>query len=266
MQSAFAANILDGQVAFLTGGTSGINLGIARRFVEAGAKVALLGRNAEKAANAARLLNDLGKPNVALALTADVRDPAALGAALQEAVAKLGPLDILLSGAAGNFPAPALGMSPNGFKSVVDIDLLGTFNTFRLGYEHLKKPGARAIAISAPQAGAPTMMQAHVCAAKAGIDMLVKTLALEWGGAGVTVNSIWPGAVADTEGMARLAPTDADRERLEKRLPLQRFATAAEIAEMALFLVSTSGAYATGATFVLDGGMTLIGMNALLHS
>lgn len=261
--SAFAPGLLAGKVAFVTGGTSGINWGIARRFVQAGAKVTILGRNEEKAAAAAARLVETGGDECALAVTADVRDANAMQQAYVRAVEAFGEIDILVAGAAGNFPAPALGLSSNGFKAVVDIDLLGTFHACRFGFEHLRKPGASIIAISAPQAGQATPLQAHVCAAKAGVDQLTRVLAFEWGGAGVRVNSIWPGAVEGTEGMARLATTDEARARLEQGIPLGRLATVDDIAEMALFLASGSSRYVTGAVMVCDGGLSLVGMGAM---
>jgi NAD(P)-dependent dehydrogenase (short-subunit alcohol dehydrogenase family) len=261
--SSFRPDLLAGKVAFITGGTSGINLGIARAYVAAGAAVAILGRDPAKAEAAAASLRASTPSARVLPLTADVRDPAALGAALASARAEFGPIDVLVCGAAGNFPAPALAMSPNGFKAVIDIDVLGTFNAARLGFEHLAKPGASVLFISAPQAYMPTAMQAHVCAAKAGVDMLARTLAIEWGGAGVRVNALTPGPVADTEGMRRLAPTDAARAKAERGIPLGRFADAAEIAEVALFLSSPAARYVTGAIVVADGGWSLLGSGSL---
>src|SRR5260221_1769598 len=114
-------------------------------------------------------------------------------------------------------------MSANGFKAVIDIDLLGTFNTCRAAYEHLRKPGASVLAISASHAFRPIPLQSHVCAGKAGVDILMKTLAVEWGSAGVRVNVVTPGPVDDTEGMRRLAPTQDICERLARSLPLRRF-------------------------------------------
>ena len=127
-----------------------------------------------------------------------------------------GELDILVSGAAGNFPALANDMSPNGFKSVVDIDLLGSFHVLRSAFPYLTKPGASVINISAPQAFVPMPMQSHVCAAKAGVDMLTRTLALEWGPYGIRINSISPGPIADTEGMRRLAPNEGIAKQYKK--------------------------------------------------
>lgn len=250
--SAFKDNLLAGKTAFIAGGTSGINLGIAKRYAELGAKVAVAGRNPEKAANAAA---EIG--HGALGLSCDVRDYAQIQAALQEAKDRLGPLDIVVSGAAGNFVAPALGMSANGFRTVVDIDLNGTFNVFRACYDLLNRPGASLIAITAGQAVNPSMMQAHVCAAKAGINQLLRVLAMEWGPSGVRVNGISPGPIAGTEGMARLSPTPESDKAITARIPLRRFGEVAEVAESAVFLVSDSARYVTGTILDCDGGSQL---------
>jgi NAD(P)-dependent dehydrogenase (short-subunit alcohol dehydrogenase family) len=250
--SAFKDNLLAGKTAFIAGGTSGINLGIAKRYAELGAKVAVAGRNPEKAAAAAA---EIGRG--AIGLSCDVRDYAQIQAALQETKDKLGPLDIVISGAAGNFVAPALGMSANGFRTVVDIDLNGTFNVFRACYDLLNRPGASLIAITAGQAVNPAMMQAHVCAAKAGINQLIRVLAMEWGPQGVRVNGISPGPIAGTEGMARLSPTPESDKAITARIALRRFGEVGEVAESAVFLVSDSARYVTGTILDCDGGSQL---------
>jgi len=165
---------LDGKVAFVAGGSSGINLGVALGFAEAGAKVALISRSSEKIEAAAKGLRDAGHD--AIGMAADVRDFAAVDQALAAAREKWGDIDIVLSGAAGNFVAPASEMSANGFKTVIDIDLLGTFNVFRASYPYIRKPGASLIAITAAQAEQPIKNQIHVCAAKAGVNMVTKCL------------------------------------------------------------------------------------------
>jgi NAD(P)-dependent dehydrogenase (short-subunit alcohol dehydrogenase family) len=255
--SVFRDNLLPGKVAFVTGGGSGICLRIAERFAGQGVKVALAGRTQEKLDRAAAGIRNAG--GAAAGFAADVRDYAALSSALQKTRDLYGEIDILLCGAAGNFPAPVLGMSANGFKAVIDIDLLGTFNTCRAAYEHLRKPGASIVAISATHAFRPIPLQAHVCAGKAGIDILIKTLAVEWGPAGVRANVVSPGPVGDTEGMRRLTPTDEIRQRLTETIPLRRFATKDEIANLVLFLCTDAAAYITGAIFVCDGGQSLTG-------
>jgi NAD(P)-dependent dehydrogenase (short-subunit alcohol dehydrogenase family) len=258
MSEMFGKRVLDGKTALVTGGGSGINLAIAKRFAEHGAKVALIGRTKEKLDAAAAEIRAAG--GSATGHAADVRDYDALSAAIRGATEAHGNIDLVVCGAAGNFPATALGMSANAFKSVIDIDLLGTFNTCRAVYEHLRRPGASVINISAMQAFTPMPMQAHVCAAKAGVDMLTKCLAIEWGPEGVRVNSIAPGAVDDTEGMRRLAPTPEIRQQLTRAVPLKRFATKDEIADLALFLCSDAASFITGAVVVCDGGQSLAGL------
>ncbi|WP_353226579.1 SDR family oxidoreductase [Novosphingobium sp.] len=246
-QSPFRDDILAGQVAFIAGGTSGINLGIARRFAELGAKVAVLGRNPEKAAGAAAQIG-----HDAIWRTADVRDYGAIRAAMESVRGDLGAFDIVVSGAAGNFLAPVLGMSANAFKAVVDIDLIGTFNVFR-GCHDLLADHASLIAITAGQAVNAMAMQAHACAAKAGINQLVRVMALEWG-PNVRVNGISPGPIADTEGMSRLAPDPATRAAHYDRIAMKRWGTCAEIAEAAVFLSSAAAGYITGTILDVDGG------------
>jgi len=249
--SPFRDNLLAGKSAFVAGGTSGINLGIAKRFAALGAQVTVAGRNPDKATAAAA-----GIGHGAVGLSADVRDFAAIRAALEETAARQGKFDIVVSGAAGNFLAPALGMSANAFKTVVDIDLLGTFNVFRASYDLLALPGASLIAITAPQAVNASPLQVHACAAKAGINQVIRVLAMEWG-PDARVNGISPGPIADTEGMARLAPDPSARASHEARIPMKRWGEVDEIAEAAVFLSSEAAQYITGIILDVDGGSTL---------
>ncbi|MBL8543430.1 MAG: SDR family oxidoreductase [Hyphomonadaceae bacterium] len=250
--SAFKDSILAGKVAFIAGGTSGINLGIAKRFAELGARVAVAGRNPEKAQAAAEAIG-----GQATGHSCDVRDYAATRAVMESVVSAWGPMDIVISGAAGNFLAPVAALSANAFRTVVDIDLNGTFNVFRGCYDLIRKPGASLIAISAGQAVNPMMLQAHACAAKAGINQLIRVLAMEWGAEGVRVNGISPGPIAGTEGMARLAPSEAATKAVTNRIPLRRFGEISEVAESAAFLCSDSAAYITGTILDCDGGSQL---------
>ncbi|MBS1831326.1 MAG: SDR family oxidoreductase [Acidobacteria bacterium] len=254
MSSVFQPNLLAGKTAFVTGGSSGICFTMAQQFAAHGANVAILGRNPEKLAAA---IKDIG--GSALSYSADVRQYDAVENALRQAHDAFGPIDILIAGAAGNFPAPVLGMSANGFKAVIDIDLLGTFNTCRAAHQFLRKPGASVIAISASHAHTPIALQSHVCAAKAGVELLVKTLALEWGPEGIRCNIITPGPTADTEGMRRLAPTPEAIAKVEASVPLRRQGTRQELADLALFLCSPAASFITGSVYNCDGGSAIAG-------
>jgi NAD(P)-dependent dehydrogenase (short-subunit alcohol dehydrogenase family) len=246
-----------GRHVFVAGGSSGINFGIAQGFAGAGARLSVLSRSQDKVAAAASQLQSLGTE--ALGLAADVRQPDAVTDAFETAATRFGPIDVLVSGAAGNFLATVLDMSPNAFKTVVDIDLIGSFHVVRSAHAHLRKPGACVIQISASQAFTPTPFQAHVCAAKAGIDMLTRVLALEWGPQGIRINSIVPGPIAGTEGIRRLAPTEDTLAAMTERVPLKRLGRTEDIARMAMLLASDWGSYVTGAVIPVDGGLSLTG-------
>lgn len=243
---------------FVAGGTSGINLGVARGFAQAGASVAVLSRSQEKVDSAVADLQQYG--GKVLGYAADVRDADRLQEVFAEAHRELGFFDVLVSGAAGNFPAAIQTMSSNAFKAVMDIDLLGTFNVLRFSHAYLRKPGACVINISAPQAFLPMEMQSHVCAAKAGVDMLTRTAALEWGPSGIRVNSLVPGPIAGTEGMKRLAPPGKmGADLVAKSVPLRRQGTPEDIAQAAMFVASGAAGYINGAILPVDGGWSLGG-------
>ena len=246
---------LSGRNAVIVGASSGINLGIAHRLGSLGARLAIVSRSEERIAAAAEGLRADGMDVTHHA--GDVRDPAALQAIMEEVAAAKGPIDIVLSGAAGNFFVSAAKMSPNAFKTIVDIDLIGTFNVLSAAYPHLRRPGAVLVNITAPQAQRPMPMQAHACAAKAGIDMLTRCLALEWGAEGIRVNAVSPGPIADTEGLARLATDSALAERIRDALALPRFGQRVDIGNAVAWLCSDAASFVTGTTIDCDGGMRL---------
>ena len=248
-----------GKTVFIAGGTSGINLGVAHAFAKAGAKLAVISRKQDKVDAAVAALKTHGGEATGFAV--DVRDYAAVEAAFKETRSRLGDIDVLISGAAGNFPAPALGISPNGFKSVVDIDLLGTFHVLRSAYPYLSKPGASIVNISAPQAYIPMEFQMHVCAAKAGVDMVTRVAAMEWAAAGVRINSVTPGPIDGTEGMNRLAPNEATRKLVAESVPLGHFGNTDDIANACLWLSSPYARYVTGVVLPVDGGWSLGGLS-----
>ncbi|MCC7131814.1 MAG: SDR family oxidoreductase [Gemmatimonadales bacterium] len=255
--SVFQPDLLRGRVAFVAGGTSGINLGIAHALAAHGAAISVMSRSEEKVAAAIADLARHGTP--VSGQSGDVRTYAAAEAALRAVAETFGPPDIIVSGAAGNFVAPAAKLSANAFKTVVDIDLLGTFNVLRASYDVCRKPGTSMINISAGQSTTAHWGQAHVSAAKAGVDMLTRSLAGEWGVEGIRVNAIVPGPIDGTEGMARLAPTPEARREIESRIALRRYGTRDEVANLAVFLASDAASYVTGAIMYCDGGSVLSG-------
>lgn len=255
MADAFKDQLLADKVAYIAGGSSGINLGIAQRLAQQGAKVVIVSRSQDKVDAAVKTITDAG--GTAWGTSVDVRDYTTVEASLAATHDRFGEIDVLVSGAAGNFLAPVAGMSANAFKTVVDIDLIGTFNVFRACLDHIRKPGASLIAITAGQGTHPMMFQAHACAAKAGINMLIRCLAMEWGPAGIRVNGISPGPISETEGMARLAASPAMEAALKARIPLRDYGTKRDIADMALYLASDNAAYITGAILDVDGGSSL---------
>jgi peroxisomal 2,4-dienoyl-CoA reductase len=269
MASVFLDNILKGHVAFVTGGGTGITGGVARALAEAGANVALVSRRMEHLQPAANAINEVRSrprgvsPTVregseinvgeAFAVAADVRNPEEVEHALAATVGRFGRIDIVVNGAAGNFLCNAEELSPNGFGTVVDIDLKGTFNVCRAAFAELKKNQGQILNISATLHYLGTPMQIHVSAAKAGVDALTKNLAVEWGRYGIRVNAIAPGPIGDTEGMKRLVP-EPIKEKLKQRIPLGRFGLIEDIENAAVFLCSDAASYINGAVIVVDGG------------
>lgn len=259
--SVFRDDILEGKVAFVTGGGSGICKGITKALMAHGARAAIVGRKLDRLNAAAKELSGLTGRDC-LATPADVREPPKVEAALEETLDRFGRIDIVVNGAAGNFLCPAAQLSYNAFRTVVDIDTVGTWNVCRAAFERtLRDHGGVILNISATLHYAATPLQAHASAAKAAVDSLTKSLALEWGSMGIRINAIAPGPIEDTEGMARLAPADM-KEKLEKSIPLRRWGTIDDIANAALFLASDAASYVHGEVFVVDGGAWLPGMGA----
>ncbi len=257
--SVFRDDILEGKVAFVTGGGSGICKGIARAYMAHGANVAIVSRKAERLEAAAKELSEeTGRE--CLATPADVRDPVRVEEALDKTLDRFGRVDMVVNGAAGNFLCPAAQLSYNAFRTVVDIDAVGTWNVSRAAFEkRLRDHGGSILNISATLHYAATPLQTHASAAKAAVDSLTRSLALEWGPMGIRVNAIAPGPIDDTEGMTRLAPPDM-KEKLEGAVPLKRFGTVEDIANAAVFLASDAASYVHGAIMVVDGGAWLPGM------
>jgi peroxisomal 2,4-dienoyl-CoA reductase len=264
--SIFRSDLLAGQVALITGGGTGIGFGVAESLAELGAHVVLASRKAEPLEQAAASLRARGFAATAAPL--DVRDPEAVKAVVAGVADRLGRIDVLVNNAAGNFYAPSATLSANAWRSVVEIDLFGTFYCSQAVYDVMAaQGGGRIVSISMTLHYRGWPLMAHATAAKAGIDALTKTLALEWARDRVRINSVAPGPIP-TEGVKKAfaPPPSADgvvdvfaQERAmesyaKKMIPLQRFGSPEDIAGMVAFLASPAGAWITGAIMVVDGG------------
>ena len=256
MNKIFADNILQGKVAFVTGGATGITGGVARAFAEAGARIAITSRKEENLIAQKQFIEENG--GTCFAVVADVRDYAMVENAIARTVEHFGKIDIVVNGAAGNFLVKPEELSANGFGTVVDIDTKGTFNVCRAAFEELKNSSGQILNISATLHYTATPMQIHVSAAKAGVDAITRNLSVEWGKYGIRVNGIAPGPIEDTEGIKRLLP-EHFKEALKNKIPLRRMGRIKDIENSALFLISDAASYITGVTLVVDGGQWLLG-------
>jgi peroxisomal 2,4-dienoyl-CoA reductase len=249
---AFRDGVLAGHVALVTGGGTGICRGIAAAYARFGAEVCIVSRKQDVLEKAAGELSAATGREV-LGVAADVRQPDEIARAIAQTVERFGKLDTLVNGAAGNFLSHAAVLSPNGFRTVIDIDLVGTFNTARAAFEHLRASGKGLVLnISATLHYHGTPLQIHASAAKAGVDAITKNLAVEWGHFGIRSCGIAPGPIGDTEGMKRLAPGDVAQQAI-RHIPAGRFGTIDEIAAAAVYLRSPAAAYVSGHVLVVDG-------------
>lgn len=243
----------------VTGGSSGIGLGIVKELASRGNEVAIVSRSMERLERSKEeILAENPEAKIAL-FSGDVRDEGRVREIFEELEERWGQLDALINGAAGNFLAPAEELSGGGFRSVMEIDLWGTFLCCRYAFPLLKKTKDSSILnISATLQCGGTPFQVHAASAKAGVDALTRCLATEWGPLGIRVNAVAPGPVDGTEGVKRLSHP-AMRKQMEANIPLQRFADVKEIAKVCRFLLSKDASYVTGQTLIADGGAHLVG-------
>ena len=243
--SVFADNVLAGRVAFVTGGGTGIGKEIARTLGQHGAAVAIASRKQEVIDAAAAELVEEGIK--CIGLTCDVRDENAVEQVIEAIVAELGDLHIVVNNAAGNFPATLDNISYNGFRTIVDIDLQGTYNVTKAAYEKaLKEQGGVVINIAAPFEHWGVTYQAHVAAAKTGVISLTRTCAVEWAGRGIRVNAVAPGYIDETEGVDRFNEVGDVNDRGLK-------GSKQDIANAVLFLASPAAQFISGECIRVDG-------------
>ncbi|KAF4978078.1 hypothetical protein FZEAL_5468 [Fusarium zealandicum] len=251
----FAWNV-DGRVVFVTGGAGSICSMQTRAMVRLGANACIIGRSVEKTEAAAKDIATVRPGAKVIGIGGcDVRKIENLQAAAERCTSELGGIDFLIAGAAGNFVSPIEGLSSNAFKTVMEIDVLGTFNTVKATMPHLLRSSTpRIIYVSATFHYTGMPLQAHVSAAKASIDSLMASVALEYGPRGVTSNVVAPGGIADTEGLARLGSEEApERRKYVKGIPSGRLGTVRDIADATVFLFSEAGSYVNGQVLAVDG-------------
>jgi NAD(P)-dependent dehydrogenase (short-subunit alcohol dehydrogenase family) len=250
----FQTDVFEGKVVLITGGGTGIGRALALDFARHGARVIVAARRAERLAETVELIEAAG--GLASYKTLDIRDADQIAQVVEEVWQECGRIDVLVNNAGGNFVGPAVAMSPNGWRTVIDINLTGTFLMSREVGSRMMEDGrgGRVINISATNAANGSPLMAHSGASKAGINSLTETLAVEWGRANITVNAVLPGPVR-TEGSDERLWTDPKTvQRLESRIPLGRFGTPQDISPLVLFLASEGGSFITGALITVDGG------------
>ncbi len=254
--NVFRDGLFEGKVALITGGGTGIGRGITEGIAALGASTVILSRKAEHIGPAASAVAGTWGRDC-LPLVADVRQPEQVEAAVVKVLEEFGRLDYVVNAAAGNFFCASSDLSPNGFGTVLDIDAKGTWNVSRAAFHAaLGKSGGSILNISATLHYGGTPGQLHVAAAKAAVDALTRTLAVEWGPMGIRVNAIAPGPIGDTEGARRLFPGEAG-EQLRSAVPTRRLGTIEDIVNLSLFLLSDAALNINGAILVSDGGLSL---------
>ncbi|KAF2862333.1 putative peroxisomal 2,4-dienoyl-CoA reductase SPS19 [Piedraia hortae CBS 480.64] len=250
--------IFTGKVLFCTGGAGTICSVQVGAFVALGGNACITGRNAEKTARVADGLASLRPGAKVLGLVADVRDAKALSDAAERCAKELGGIDFAIAGAAGNFLAPIAQLSTNAFKTVIEIDTVGSYNMVKACIPYLVKSAekynrttGRIVFVSATLHYQGTPAQAHVMAAKAAVDSLAHSIAIEYGPFGITSNIVAPGPIGGTEGMERLTHEDHQEQSI---VPLGRWGEPKEIADATVYLFSEAGNFVNGTSLVVDGG------------
>ena len=253
--SIFRDDLFEGQVALITGGGTGIGLAVATELCGLGARVALCGRRSEPLAAAAE---DLGQEGLEVHhAPADIRDPEVVDAFVDGVLADFGRIDILVNNAGGQFPTPAEGLSPKGFEAVVRNNLLGTWNVTHAVATKAFIPAKRGRVvniIAEITRGFPGMV--HTGAARAGVENMTKTLAVEWAVHGIRVNAVAPGIIL-TSGTRQYPLELLDVGR--RATPLKRFGDPREVSHLITYLASPQADFVTGQTFTIDGGASLWG-------
>ncbi|MDF3072458.1 MAG: 2,4-dienoyl-CoA reductase [Alphaproteobacteria bacterium] len=251
------AGALEGRVAIVTGGGTGLGRGMAETFAALGARVVIASRKLEVLQRTAEALSGEGREVVPF--VADVRNRASVAALVEFTAERFGGIDILVNNAAGNFVVESAAMSPNAWNTVIDIVLNGTWNCTQAVGKHMIDAGRKGaiLNIVATYAMTGNPMTVHSAAAKAGVLALTKSLSIEWGRHGIRLNAIAPGPINGTGAADKLWADPTIERRMRENISVGRFGEPEEVADLASYLVSDYAGFVTGACFVQDGGLWL---------
>ncbi len=251
----FRNGIFDGKVVMISGGGRGIGRALGFAFVRLGARLAILGRNAERLAATAGALRKLG--GEVFAATASIRDPEQVNRFFADALAQFGQLDILVNNAGGQFAQAAIDFSVKGWNAVIDTNLNGTWYMMQTAARHWRdagRPGSIVSIVAVVTRGMPGI--AHSCAARAGVIGLSRTLAIEWAPLNIRLNCVAPGIIL-TEGQS--VYSDEARAEMPKSNLMRRFGTVSDVTDAVCYLAGPSGAFITGEVLTVDGGNQIWG-------
>ena len=255
----FEKDILKNKVVLITGGGTGLGKSMAMRFAELGASLVIASRRKEVISEAASQIKEIGAE--ALGLQCDVRDTDQVNSMVSDTLNQFNKIDILINNAAGNFISPTEMLSPGGFKAVVDIVLMGTFNcTLAVGKEMIKQKNGNILNIVTTYAWTGSGYVVPSASAKAGVLAMTRSLAVEWAKYNIRTNAIAPGPFMTEGAWKRLAPPGLNmKKKLKDRIPLKRFGEHSELANLATYLISDQSGYINGEVVTIDGGEWLKG-------
>jgi NAD(P)-dependent dehydrogenase (short-subunit alcohol dehydrogenase family) len=252
----FSPDLLAGKTAIVTGGGTGLGLAMATKFATLGANVVLASRSEEHLAGGASAVKMAAPDAGVLTVVMDVRKPDDVDRMVEAAAAKFGSIDILINNAAGNFICKAEDLSPNGWNSVINIVLNGSFYCSRAVGRHMISAGTGGsiVSIVATYAWTGSAGTVHSAAAKAGVLAMTQTLAVEWAPHKIRVNAVAPGPIESPGAAKQLWASDDAVARITEMVPLKRWGKPEEIADAVTFLVSPQSGYITGDCLTVDGG------------